>query len=300
MYLKFLHAVALYFKGVKRLPIIHGNFASEGTMKNWAIIVTIFLAGMVLSAAAQQPATPPSAMINPGQPIGIASENVGSENQVLQSLSGKMNSDQPQPHADLKRLAEELNEHQLGVIEQHNQQLKERFTSLQQAGGWQRVFLSQLKLQRLRDPSATPQLNAAQQFITNFVFCDRPLIAGQTSEFQTFTNDFRGTVSKQLAVEPLASIIINGCSFGPDAGEVRLILNQDTGSFLSLQVSDWSNSSIFATLGTNPGIPDKEAQLVVIRKNGTQSNPMAVQFLQRRMFHVTGFDPAADRPVLAF
>jgi hypothetical protein len=263
-------------------------------MKNWAIIATIFLAGMVLSAAAQQPVAPQSAMINPGQQISN-----GPDNQVLQSLPG-MNSDQPQPHADLKKLAEELNEHQLGVIEQHNQQLKERFTSLQQAGGWQRVFLSQLKLQRLQDPSATPQLNAAQRFITNFVFCDHPLIAGQASEFQAFTSKPRGTLSKQFAVEPLASIIINGCSFGPDAGEVRLVLNHDTGSFLQLQVSDWSNSSIFATLAANPGIADQEAQLVVVRKDGTQSKPMAVQFLQRRMFHVTGFNTAADRPVLTF
>ena len=42
----------------------------------------------------------------------------------------------------MKKMAAELNEHQRGVIEQHNQQLKERFTSLQQAGGWQRVFLT--------------------------------------------------------------------------------------------------------------------------------------------------------------
>jgi len=84
------------------------------------------------------------------------------------------------------------------------------------------------------------------------------------------------------------------------AGEVRLILNYDTGSFVSLQVSDWSDSSIFATLAANPGLPDQEAQLVVVRKDGTQSNPMAVQFFQHRMFHVTGFDTAADRPVLAF
>jgi hypothetical protein len=263
-------------------------------MKNWAIITTIFLAGVVLSAIAQQPATPQSAVVNSGQPISI-----GSENQGLQA-PGTLNSDQPQPHADLKKLAEELNEHQLGVIEQHNQQLKERFTSLQQAGGWQRVFLTQLKLQRLADPNAKQQLNAQQQFITNFVFCDHPLIAGQASDFQTFTNNVPGTPRKQFAVEPLASIIINGCSFGPDAGEVRLVLNHDTGSFLQLQVRDWSNSSIFATLAANPEISDQEAQLVVVRKDGTQSKPMAVQFLQRRMFHVTGFDTAADRPVLTF
>lgn len=265
-------------------------------MKNWAFGITIFLAGMALTAAAQQPVTSPSAMINPGQPLSSASQA-----QVLQALPGKMDSNEPQPHADLKKLAGELNEHQLGMLEQHNQQLKERFTSLQQAGGWQREFLTQLKLQRLENPSATPQLNAAQRFITNFVFCDHPLIAAQTSEFQASTNKLRlDTTSKQLAVEPMASIIINGCSFGPDAGEVRLILNPDTGSFVSLQVSDWSDSSIFATLRANPGVSDKEARLVVVRKDGTQSNPMTVQFFQHRMFHVTAFDSAAERSVLTF
>jgi hypothetical protein len=250
-------------------------------MKNWTMIA-IFLAAMIISAAAQQPVTPQSAIINPGEPISIASQT-----QVLQALPGTLKSHHPRPQPDLKKLTEELNEHQRGLIERHNQQLKERFTALQQAGGWQRVFLNQLALQRLELPNATEQLNAAQQFITNFVFCDRPLIADQTSEFQTFTNNFPlGTLHKEFVVEPLASIIINGCSFGPDAGEIRLVLNQDTGSFLSLQINNWSESSIFATLGANPGIPDQEAQLVVVRKDGTQSVPMPVDFFQHRVAQV--------------
>ena len=263
-------------------------------MKNWAIIV-IFLAAMTFSAAAQQPVKPQSAIINPGE-----SSTIASEKPVLQPPPNSLDSPAAPPQADLKKMAAELNEHQRGAIEQHNQQLKERFTTLQQAGGWQRVFLTQLKLQQLDDPNATQQLNASQRFITKFVFCDHPLIAGQTSEFQTSTNNFRlGTVSRQFSVEPMASIIINGCSFGPETGEVRLILNPDSGSFVSLQVSDWSDSSIFATLGSNPGISDKEAQLVVVRKDGTQSNPMTVQFFQHRMFHVTSFD-TAERSKLEF
>jgi hypothetical protein len=247
-------------------------------MKNWAI-VAIFLAAMACTAAAQQSQ---SAIINPGEPISIASQN-----QLLQSLPGTLNSHHLRPQPDLRKLTEELNEHQRGLIERHNQLLKQRFTALQLAGGWQRVFLSQLDLQRLELPNATLQLNAAQRFITNFVFCDRPLIAEQTSEFQTFTNNFPlGTLHKEFVVEPLASIIINGCSFGPDAGEVRLVLNQDTGSFLSLQINNWSDSSIFATLAANPGIPDQPAQLVVIRKDGTQSVPMPVDFFQHRVAQV--------------
>ncbi|MFL6315051.1 MAG: hypothetical protein ACJ71W_23335 [Terriglobales bacterium] len=250
-------------------------------MKNWAIIV-IFLAAMVFSAAAQQPVKSQSAIINPGEPSTIASEKP-----VLPALPGALKSPDSQPRPDLKKMAAELNEHQRGVIEQHNQQLKERFTTLQQAGGWQRVFLTQLKLQQLDDPNATLQLNAAQQFITDFVFCERPLIAGQTSDFQTFAKSFRlGTRNAEFALEPRASVIINGCSFGPDAGEIRLMLNHDAGSFVALQINDWSDSSIFATLAATPAIPDQEAQLVVVRKDGTQSVPMTVEFFQHRVARV--------------
>lgn len=261
-------------------------------MKNWTI-TAIFLAAMGCNAAAQQPLN-----FQPANPAGPAI--VASEKPVTQPTAGSLNSDQPQPQADMKKMAEELNEHQRGQIEQHNRQLKERFTSLQEAGGWQSVFATQLKLQRMADPNA-PHLNEAQQFITNFIFCDHPLIAGNTSEFQTFTDNVHlKSVSRQFEVEPLASVIINGCSFGPDAGDVRLILDRDSGSFLSLQVSDWSDSSIFATLGANPGVSDKEAELVVVRKDGTQSAPMTVEFFQHRSLHVTGFDTADKRPVLAF
>jgi hypothetical protein len=260
-------------------------------MKIWTTIA-IFIAAMALSAPAQQPVKSQSAIINPG-----TSNRFASENPTLQPLP---NSNGERPQVDLKKMTEGLNEPQRVEIEQHNQQLKERFAALQQAGGWQSVFATQLKLHRLANPNA-PRLNEAQQFITNFIFCDHPVIAGNTSEFQAFTNDLHlKSVSRQFEVEPLASIIINGCSFGPDAGEVRLILNQETGSFVSLQVSDWSDSSIFATLAANPGASDKEAQLVVVRKDGTQSNPMTVQFSQHRMFHVTSLDTAADRSGLEF
>jgi hypothetical protein len=261
-------------------------------MKNWTI-TAIFLAAMGCNAAAQQPLNS-----QPANPVGPAT--VASERPVTQPNAGSLNSDQPQPQADLKKMAEELNEQSRGEIEQHNQQLKERFTALQQAGGWQSVFATQLKLQRMANPHA-PHLNAAQQFITDFIFCDHPLIAGNTSEFQTFTNNpHLKSVSKQFSVEPLASVIINGCSFGPETGEVRLILNHDASRSVPLQVSDWSDSSIFATLGANPGVSDQDAQLVVVRKDGTQSAPMRVQFFQHRMFHVTGFDMAAKRSLLEF
>ncbi|MBZ5490559.1 MAG: hypothetical protein LAO76_06480 [Acidobacteriia bacterium] len=219
---------------------------------------------------------------------------------VSQPIPESLNANRALPPADLKKMAEELNEQRRGEIEQHNQQLKERFAALQQAGGWQSVFATQLKLQRMANPNV-PHLNEAQQFITNFIFCDHPLIAGNTSEFQAFTNDLQlKSVSRQFEVEPLASVIINGCSFGSEAGEVRLILNHDTSSPWPLQVSDWSDSSIFATLGANPGVSDQDAQLVVVRKDGTQSAPIAVQFFQHRMPHVTAFDTAAKRPVLEF
>jgi hypothetical protein len=248
-------------------------------MKNWAIIA-IFLTAMVFSVAAQQPLK--SQPANPGEPATMASERP-----MSQPVPESLNTNRALPQADLKKLTEDLTEYQRELIEGHNQQLKEHFTAQQQAGGWQRVFLKQLALQRLELPNATLQLNAAQRFITNFVFCERPLIAGQTSDFQTFAKNFRlGIRSADSALEPRSSIIINGCSFGPDTGEVRLILNHDAGSFVALQVNDWSNSSILATLEAGPGIPDQEAQLVVIRKDGTPSVPMTVEFFQHRVAKV--------------
>ncbi len=249
-------------------------------MKNCAIIA-IFLTGTVLSAIAQKTANEPTTA-DSGKTVSIASET-----KPLQPLPGTLKSPDPQPRPGLKKLTEDLTEYQRGMIEGHNQQLKEHFTAQQQAGGWQRVFLKQLALQRLELPNATRQLNAAQRFITDFVFCQRPLIADETSDFQTFTKSFRrGARSAEFALEPQASIIINGCSFGPDAGEIHLILNHDAGSFVSLQVNDWSDTSIFATLGAAPAIPDQEAQLVVVRKDGTQSVSMPVEFFQHRVAHV--------------
>ena len=265
-------------------------------MKN-CMIIAIFLAGAVISAIAQKTTNQPPT-VGSGKTVSIATET-----RPLQALPGTLKDPGPQLRPDLKEPAEDLTDYQRGLIEGHNQQLKEHFTAQQQAGGWQRVFLKQLALRRLELPNATLQLNAAQRFITNFVFCERPLIADETSDFQTFTNSFRrGTPSAEFALEPRASIIINGCSFGPDAGEVRLVLNHDAGSFLALQVNDWSDSSIFATLGATPEIPDQEAQLVVARKDGTQSVPMTVEFFQHRVakvFNVPGhlgdLRVAADR-----
>ena len=265
-------------------------------MKN-CVTIAIFLAGTVLSAIAQKTANqPPTA--DSGKTVSLASEIKTSE-----SLPDTLKSPDPEVRPGLNKPSEDLTEDQRGRIEGHNQQLKEHFTAQRQAGGWQRVFLKQLALQRLELPNATLQLNAAQRFITNFVFCERPLIADETSDFHTFTNSFRrGTRSAEFALEPRASIIINGCSFGPDAGEVRLILNHDAGSFLALQVNDWNDSSIFATLGATPEIPDQEVQLVVVRKDGTQSIPMTVEFFQHRVakvFNVPGhlgdLRVAADR-----
>jgi hypothetical protein len=245
------------------------------------VIIAIFLAGTVLSAIAQKTTNQPPT-IDSGKTVSIASET-----KPLEALAGTPKSPNPPPMPDLKKPTEDLTEYQRGLIEGHNQQLKEHFTAQQQVGGWQRVFLKQLALQRLDRPNATLQLNAAQRFITNFVFCERPIIAGQTSDFQTFAKSLSlGARRAEFALEPRASIIINGCSFGPDAGELRLILNHDAGNFVALQVNDWSDSSIFATLEAAPAIPDQEAQLVVIRKDGTQSVPMTVEFFQHRVAHV--------------
>jgi hypothetical protein len=264
-------------------------------MKNWTMI-TIFLAAMVSSAAAQQAVE--SQPTNPAEPTTMASEKL-----MLQPVPESLNTSRALPPADLKKMAEKLTEYQRELIDGHNQQLKEHFIAQQQAGGWQRVFLRQLALQRLELPKATLQLNAAQRFITNFVFCERPLIAGQVSDFQIFARSVRtGARSTEFALEPRSSIIINGCSFGTDTGEVRLILNHDAGSFVALQINDWSDSSIFATLEAPLAIPDQEAQLVVVRKDGTQSVPIPVEFFHHRVAkvfkvpgHIEDLRVAADR-----
>ena len=264
-------------------------------MKNWAVIA-IFLAAMVLSAAAQQPVK--SQPANPSEHATVALEKP-----MSQPLPESPNTNRILPPADLTRTNEDLPENQRELIESHNQQLKEHFIAQQQAGGWQRIFLKQLALQRLELPKATLQLNAAQGFITNFVFCERPLIAGQVSDFKTFARSFhRRTPDAEFALEPRSSVIINGCSFGPETGEVRLILNHDAGNFVALQVNDWSDSSIFATLEAAPGIPDQDAELVVVRKDGTQSVPMPVEFFHHRVAkvfkapgHIDDLRVAADR-----
>jgi hypothetical protein len=252
------------------------------TMKNCKRGVLVFFAAMVLTAAAQQPVAPQSAIFNPGEPISIVSQG-----QLTQSLPGTLKRHHLRHSADLDKLAEEMNEHQRGLIERRNQELKRRFAAIQQAGGWQQAFLSQLAQTRLELPNSWLQLDAAQSFIQNFVFCGQPLVAEQISEFQTF-QDFNGAIplgslDKQFVVEPLASVIINGCNFGADTGEVRLLLSQDPENFLSLQVSEWSDSSIFATLAPHPGIPDQEAQLIIVKKDGTQSIPTTVEFFQHRV-----------------
>src|SRR5215472_2180617 len=136
-------------------------------MKYWAMVV-IFMAAVIITAAGQQPLN--SQPANSEEPATLASGKP-----VSQPVAGSLNSDREQ--ANLKNMVEELNEHQRWEIEQHNQQLKQRFTSLQEAGGWQSVFATQLKLHRLANPRA-PQLSEAQQFVTSFIFCDRPRIAG--------------------------------------------------------------------------------------------------------------------------
>ena len=251
----------------------------------------MFFGAMVLTAAAQQPVAPQSAIFNPGEPISIVSQT-----QLMQSLPGTLQRRHLRHSADLEKMAKEINERQRGLIERRNQELKRRFAAIQQAGGWQQAFLSQLAQTRLELPNSSVQLDAAQNFIQNFVFCSQPLIAEQISEFQTF-QDVNGALplgplDKEFVVEPLASVIINGCNFGPDTGEVRLLLSQDPGNFLSLQVSGWSDSSIFATLGPHPGIPDHEAQLIVIKKDGTQSIPTTVEFFQHRV--AQAFNVAAN------
>ncbi len=132
-------------------------------MKNWAIIA-IFLAAMVSSVRVRNSHVRVSACKSGELSAWHRKQSVASRFRARRRALIR------EPMPDLKKLAEDLTEYQRGLIEGHNQQLKEHFTAQQQAGGWQRVFLKQLALQRLDHPNATLQLNAAQQVHYKFCF----------------------------------------------------------------------------------------------------------------------------------
>jgi hypothetical protein len=244
--------------------------------KSTVVLASLVTVTLAITAAAQQSAN--SSVIPPLQDI-----NVVSESDALKALPGVRRPEQR--HRNIEEAVEEMNERQREHLEHRNRQAVQRFQAFQNAGGWQQAFLHQLQQQRAELPNSITQIELAQRFIGNFLFCEQPLLASVDSQFQVGTNfNFPGpTLDKSFVVEPLASIVIDGCNFGNDAGEVRLILNQDTGSFLPLQVIGWGDNNILATLDRHPGIPDQDAQLVVIRKDGTASLPTSVQFFQHRV-----------------
>jgi hypothetical protein len=256
-------------------------------LRRTAVLAGLAMFALTLAAPAQQAKTPNSVVLPPPpQPITVVPLA-----DALKALPG-VHKPLQRPRVRLEEQVEEFNEHQRAQLERRNRQIQQRFQAFQSAGGWQQAFLSQLEEQRAVLPNSREQIDFAEQFIANFLFCGQPLIASVDSQFQdvTIPGLIPPTLDKSFVVEPLASIVIDGCNFGNDVGEVRLILNQDTGSFLPLQIIGWGDNNIMATLGRNPGIQDQDAQLVVIKKDGTASIPASVQFFQHRVAQV--FDVA--------
>lgn len=240
--------------------------------------LTTFVLG--IPSAAQQANTPASAVLPPPQPVIVVPEG-----DVLKALPG-VHSPLLKPRKNMEEMIEELNERQRERLERRNREAQRKFQAFQNAGGWQQAMLSQLQEQRAELPNSVAQIELAQRFIGNFLFCEQPLLASVDSQFQDVTpffGQFSPALDKSFVIEPLAFIIIDGCNFGADAGEVRLILSQDPQNFLPLQIFGWGDNNIMATLGRHPGFPDQDAQLVVIRKDGTQSLPASVQFFQHRV-----------------
>ena len=120
--------------------------------------------------------------------------------------------------------------------------------------------------------------------------CQVPTIYGEVSRYLNVIDKdhpypaFGENRDVDLVVEPTALVVIAGCHFGAEAGEVRLVVNPATGGYLKLQLagSGWSDDAIEATLDAHPGYPDQAAQLVVVGKDGTPGDPLPVEFRQRR------------------
>jgi hypothetical protein len=142
---------------------------------------------------------------------------------------------------ELDESIEELNEESRERRQHRNHEIERQFQEVNQAGGWPKVFLSQIEQARRDLPGSEEQLNAAQAFLEAYIFCRTPQIAQVTSKIEMtgaapniFNNIF--TVEKDSVVEPQATVIIDGCRFCPDVGQVQPILSQDSGGPRSLSI----------------------------------------------------------------
>lgn len=88
-------------------------------------------------------------------------------------------------------------------------------------------------------------------------------------------------LSAALPVEPGEELIVNGCGFGAQAGELRLIGNFP-GAHLKLEILGWYDHAISARLPAVSGVLDQSAQLQVVTHDLKLGNTHAVAFRATR------------------
>jgi len=214
-------------------------------------------------------------------------------------------------NTNLTTLQEAFLRDQKRRIARQNEQVIARAIRMQAAGGFEaavRKELGELRSQIKQPPSGSPspmrnpyssRIAELEKVIDVTYHCVKPTVL--------FLN---GSSISPGANEMIA---IFGCSFGDKEGDVRLLMNPAMGTYFSLTVLDasilkpgewiafsdtdlviyrstfpglktWTTNVILAKLnGPVPGYLDQPAQIVVIRSDGTQSEPYPVQFYQRRV-----------------
>jgi hypothetical protein len=246
-------------------------------------LFAIVFAALSLPAVSQV-SNPPAAAISPFAPLAVTTEA-----EFAKANPGTRHHHVVRQSREMEEAAEEFNERQRERVERRNRELERRFLEIKRAGGWQKVFLGQLEHARQVLPNSQAQLDAAQQFLGNFAICQTPLVASVTSEFQETLGAPNagppfviGRIDKESTIEPLAAIMLDGCAFGPDAGQIELVFNPDIGVTAPLQIKQWSDNSVLATLPRMPGLKDQEAELVITTKTGARAT-VPVQFFQHRI-----------------
>jgi hypothetical protein len=203
----------------------------------------------------------------------------------------------PRPEAEQRfvHLQQQFEQAQQAQLRARNSSLHQRVDRVRAAGNLQTAMKQEIEALRneIASQAAGRATEAAQHRLDqltgllNQAFCTRPLVFDEVARFlnvQAYFPPQPFTVDDPLIVEPGASVVLTGCHFGAEPGEMRLMVNQATGGYVTLPIEQngWQDDLILANVPLLPGYPDQAAQLVVLHQDGTRSNPIDVQFKQRR------------------
>ena len=82
-----------------------------------------------------------------------------------------------------------------------------------------------------------------------------------------------------LPIEPLEEIILNGCGFGDQRGELRLESNVFPGGHLKLDIVTWTRKAIHARVPSLKGMKNhKLSKMRIVRKDLTLGEPFFMPF----------------------